>query len=639
MTDVTLRYLLLGEDKNATAAIEGVGSTAESVSDTIGASFTKMGSLIGGEVGAVMAGIGDGLGSISEAAQGMAPKLAAGGIAVAGIGVALSTLGSKTREAENALKQAFGAAGESIEEYEDRINDVVRANQNLAVSDSDTRQALATMILVTNDAAGSLEHMGLVTNLAAAKHISLEAAAKMVAAAMNGNTKLFKQYGLSVDSTSAAQSKLVKAQDAAEIATNSQREAVKHLRDVQRDVASGAISGAQAQTALKQAHKEVEKASDALKTKQDKVKAAVIAVKEAADEQAAGFENLSNKLDGTAEASVDSFTGKLQVLKVKAGDVLAQFGNEWGPVIQTAGATMAIFGSILTFASSIALGTRIQLGLLAIQTAAVSAATKVAAAAQWILNAAMAANPIGLIVIAIIALVAAFVLAWRHSQTFRRIVTGAFDAVMQAGASAFNWIKDHWKLILAILTGPIGIAVLLITSNWGKIKSGFSNTIDGIRNIWSGFMGFLRGIPGRVSAVTSGMWNGIKSGFKSILNGIIDLWNSLHFSIPEVKVFGKTLGGGEIGMPNIPHLARGGVLTSAGSVIVGDGGNGSGAEILDLPVGARVRPLSDADRGAGGGDLGTLTLIHKTPSGEEIERTLIQFQRDQGGRPLAVVTR
>jgi phage-related protein len=81
------------------------------------------------------------------------------------------------------------------------------------------------------------------------------------------------------------------------------------------------------------------------------------------------------------------------------------------------------------------------------------------AVAQWALNAAMYANPIGLVVLLVVALVAAFILAYKKSETFRNAVNalastirGAFvsafaaarravDSVIAALQSAWNWIK------------------------------------------------------------------------------------------------------------------------------------------------------------------------------------------------------
>src|SRR3546814_18759321 len=89
---------------------------------------------------------------------------------------------------------------------------------------------------------------------------------------------------------------------------------------------------------------------------------------------------------------------------------------------------------------------------------AVRIATWAWAAAQWLLNAAMAANPVGLVILAIAALVAIVIVAYQKSETFRKIVGKAFEWVQKAAASAWEWIKGNWPLLLAIITGPIGLA-------------------------------------------------------------------------------------------------------------------------------------------------------------------------------------
>ena len=75
-------------------------------------------------------------------------------------------------------------------------------------------------------------------------------------------------------------------------------------------------------------------------------------------------------------------------------------------------------------------------------------------AAQVILNVALAANPIGLVVLAIAALVLGLVLAWRKSETFRNIVTGAFGAVKDKAVDVFSWIKANWPCICSPRCGP-----------------------------------------------------------------------------------------------------------------------------------------------------------------------------------------
>ena len=64
------------------------------------------------------------------------------------------------------------------------------------------------------------------------------------------------------------------------------------------------------------------------------------------------------------------------------------------------------------------------------------------------LNVALTANPIGVITIAIAALVAGFIIAYKRSETFRKIVNGALGAVAAAGSHMWN---DVLKPIFRIL--------------------------------------------------------------------------------------------------------------------------------------------------------------------------------------------
>jgi TP901 family phage tail tape measure protein len=217
-----------------------------------------------------------------------------------------------------------------------------------------------------------------------------------------------------------------------------------------------------------------------------------------------------------------------------------------------------------------------------------SIVTKAAAAAQWLFNAALDANPIGLVVIAIAALVAGVIYAYNHFKVFRDVVKGVFDWLKGAVVTVIHFVGDHWKLILGVLTGPIGLAVLFISSHFKQIVS------------------FVSGLPGKIASAAKGMWDGMKDAFRSAIDWVIGAWNGLKFAInvPGVKIFGHRIGGEHIGfgVPQIPLLAEGGLITSGGLAIVGD----QGPEALSLPAGAQVAPLTG--RAAGAGAKGGLTI-------------------------------
>ncbi|MFD8531534.1 hypothetical protein ACFV0L_29350 [Streptosporangium canum] len=224
--------------------------------------------------------------------------------------------------------------------------------------------------------------------------------------------------------------------------------------------------------------------------------------------------------------------------------------------------------------------------------AAAVAISKAWTIAQAALNLVMAANPIGLAVIAVGALVAAFTLAWNSSETLRDTVTGAFEGVSR-GAEAM------WRSV----------------SGW-----------------WTNLIADIQRIPGQIDAAARGMWDGFADGFKATMNWIIRGWNSLSFSIPAVDIpYVGRFGGMTIGVPNIPYLAKGGNITAAGAAIVGE----RGPELLSLPRGAQVSPLS---RGGGSG-----TTIHVNVTGaidpiataRELEKVLRKYSRETGRTALS----
>lgn len=137
-----------------------------------------------------------------------------------------------------------------------------------------------------------------------------------------------------------------------------------------------------------------------------------------------------------------------------------------------------------------------------------SAATKAYSVAQAALNLVMSLNPVFLVVAAIVALVAVVVIAYKKSETFRRIVDGAFRGVWNIVQAVVGWIRGNWPLLFAILTGPIGLAVRWIVQHWSQIVSAVRRIPGQIRAVFSGIGSWL------VSAgrdLVAGFVNGIKS--------------------------------------------------------------------------------------------------------------------------------
>ena len=138
------------------------------------------------------------------------------------------------------------------------------------------------------------------------------------------------------------------------------------------------------------------------------------------------------------------------------------------------------------------------------------------------LTLALAANPIVLIVLAVIALVAAFVLLYQKSEKFRNFINGIGRK-----------IKEVWGKVVNFFTGPFVDAV---QTAWDKVKEVFGGIKDFFGNIGSALGGAASGVGGFFSDLFSGIGDIGKGAF----NGVSDFFDTLA-NIDIGATFGTAL--------------------------------------------------------------------------------------------------
>ena len=190
-------------------------------------------------------------------------------------------------------------------------------------------------------------------------------------------------------------------------------------------------------------------------------------------------------------------------------------------------------------------------------------AQKAVTAAQWLMNTAMAANPIGLIIAAIAALVAAFVVLWKKSEAFREFWIGLWEKIKDFAADTINGIVDIFANAWEAIKGGWNAAGDFFAGVWENIKNAFANVGEWFRGVFEGAKNIIEKIWDSVTEIVKAPVNFLIKG----LNKFIDMLNKIQ--IPD---WVPGVGGYGLNLPNIPELQQGGVLKKGQmGLLEGDG--------------------------------------------------------------------
>ena len=151
------------------------------------------------------------------------------------------------------------------------------------------------------------------------------------------------------------------------------------------------------------------------------------------------------------------------------------------------------------------------------------------AAAQWALNAAMTANPIGLVIVAIVALIAAFVWLGTHIEAVSNFCTSMWESPTAA--------------IIAFMTGPIGwliYAAMGLIANWDQVKAWFTLLWEDPKAALSQFYDWVMSKLGGLFDWISEKWEWVRSIFSKPI---------------QARVEGSATANGQ----SIQHNAKGGI--------------------------------------------------------------------------------
>lgn len=151
------------------------------------------------------------------------------------------------------------------------------------------------------------------------------------------------------------------------------------------------------------------------------------------------------------------------------------------------------------------------------------AASVFAAAKQWLLNTALLANPIGLVVTAIAGLVAAFVVLWKRSEKFRNFWIGLWEKIKKA----FSGFIDAWGVGLDIIKEALSKVGEFFSGIWDSIQDSAGNLIENIVGFFSGAWETIKSVWNTVSGFFTGIWESVKEIFSAAIQAIIDYFQPM----------------------------------------------------------------------------------------------------------------
>lgn len=154
--------------------------------------------------------------------------------------------------------------------------------------------------------------------------------------------------------------------------------------------------------------------------------------------------------------------------------------------------------------------------------------------AMQLLNLTFLTNPIFLLIVALVALGVMFFILYKKSETFRRglAAIGDFakkvaDWMVEAFGTVVDWVKKNWDILLAILTGPFGLVVLVVR-RWGdKIVAAVKSVIDWIKDNWDIILAVLTGPFGLLILFIRRWGDDFVNLISDVVNGVIDWFSKL----------------------------------------------------------------------------------------------------------------
>lgn len=116
-------------------------------------------------------------------------------------------------------------------------------------------------------------------------------------------------------------------------------------------------------------------------------------------------------------------------------------------------------------------------------------------------------GPVGLVIAAIVAIGAAFVVLWNKSEGFRNFFIGLWDGIVNVASNAWRGIQNAWNGFVEWFSNLWNSITEGSMTAWNGFVEFLTPVIEGVKGLWSSFSEFMSTIWNGIVEVATTAWN------------------------------------------------------------------------------------------------------------------------------------